>query len=147
MIKFVLGFVLGAWLLQQQAALANLWWLLALTPTFLLVVKFRSFSFKYADLLKIISTFLLACSLGFLWAATFATIRLSDALPKEWEQKSINVVGVIATLPELTEKGERNLTTRKIAGINAISQNRFGNAACCCSNHAPNTKPKTNLII
>ena len=45
--------------------------------------------------------------LGFLWAAAFATIRLSDALPKEWEQKNINVVGVIATLPEITEKGER----------------------------------------
>ena len=88
----------GVWLLQQQAALPSLCWLLALIPAFFLVVKFRSFSFKYADSLKIISQFLLACSLGFLWAATFATIRLIDALPKEWEQKSIHVVGVIATL-------------------------------------------------
>ncbi len=115
MIKFALGFVFGAWFLQQQAALPSqpltLGWLLALAfvliLAFFLVVKFRSFSFKYADLLKIISIFLLASSLGFFWAATFATIRLNDELPKEWEQKSINVVGVIATLPEITEKGER----------------------------------------
>jgi competence protein ComEC len=45
--------------------------------------------------------------LGFLWAATFATIRLSDELPSDWQQKSINIVGTIATLPEVTEKGER----------------------------------------
>ena len=112
MIKFALGFVFGAWLLQQQTALPSLYWLLALIPVFFLVVKFRSFSFKYAFLIKYklikkISAFIFASSLGFLWAATFATIRLSDALPKEWEQKSINVVGVIATLPEITEKGER----------------------------------------
>lgn len=115
MIKFALGFVFGAWLLQQQAALPSqtltLCWLLALAfvliLAFFLVVKFRLFSLKYADLIKVISLLLLASSLGFLWAAAFATIRLSDALPKEWEQKSINVVGVIATLPEITEKGER----------------------------------------
>ena len=120
MIKFALGFVFGAWLLQQQATLPSqaltVSWLLALAfvlvLVFSLVVKFRSFSFKYAILIKYklikkISVFVFAGSLGFLWAATFATIRLSDALPKEWEQKSINVVGVIATLPEITEKGER----------------------------------------
>ena len=115
MIKFALGFVFGAWFLQQQAALPSqtltLGWLLALAfvliLAFFLVVKFCSFSFKYVDLLKIISIFLLASSLGFFWAATFATIRLNDELPTEWEQKSINVVGVIATLPEITEKGER----------------------------------------
>ena len=112
MIKFALGFVFGAWLLQQQAVLPSLYYIFALIPVLLLVIKSRSFSFKYAilikyKLLKIISIFLLASSLGFLWAAAFATIRLSDALPKEWEQKSINVVGVIATLPEITEKGER----------------------------------------
>ena len=43
MIKFVLGFVFGVWLLQQQAALPSLCWLLALIPAFFLIVKFRSF--------------------------------------------------------------------------------------------------------
>ena len=45
--------------------------------------------------------------LGFLWAATFATIRLNEQLPKNWQQKSITLIGVVASLPEVTERGER----------------------------------------
>lgn len=107
MIKFALGFVFGAWLLQQQAVLPNLHYIFALIPAVFFVVKSRSLAFKNADLLKVISIFAFAGFLGFLWAAAFATIRLSDALPRGWEQKSINIIGVIATLPEITEKGER----------------------------------------
>ncbi len=111
MIKLALGFVLGAWLLQQQAALPSqvltIGWLLAVIPVLFLLVKSRSFSFKYADLLQKISVFIVAGLLGFMWAASFATIRLNDELPADWQQKSINIVGVIATLSEVTEKGER----------------------------------------
>ena len=107
MIKFALGFVFGAWLLQQQAALPSLYWLFALIPALYLVVKSRSLSFQYANLLQKINIFVLAALLGFLWAASFATIRLNDELPTNWQQKSINIIGVIATLPEITEKGER----------------------------------------
>jgi len=35
------------------------------------------------------------------------TIRISDELPKDWEQKSITLIGVVATLPEVTERDER----------------------------------------
>ncbi len=45
--------------------------------------------------------------LGFGWAAMLAKIRLSDELPAEWQQKSIVLQGVVATLPELSERGER----------------------------------------
>jgi competence protein ComEC len=107
MIKYTLGFVFGAWLLQQQAALPSLYWLLALIPALFLVVKSFSFQFKNVGLIKNISIFVFAGLLGFLWAATFATIRLNDELPPDWQQKSINIVGTIATLPEVTEKGER----------------------------------------
>ncbi len=107
MIKFALGFVFGGWLLQQQAALPNLYWFLVIFPALFFVVKSRSFSFQNSAPLQKISVFVFASSLGFLWAATFATIRLSDELPSDWQQKSISVVGVIATLPEITEKGER----------------------------------------
>ncbi len=107
MIKFALGFVFGAWLLQQQAALPNLYWFLVIFPALFFVVKSRSFSFQNSAPLQKISVFVFASLLGFLWAATFATIRLSDELPSDWQQKSINIIGVIATLPEVTEKGER----------------------------------------
>ena len=116
MIKLALGFVFGAWLLQQQAVLPSPYYILAsafvLILALFLIVKFRSFSFKYATLIKYklikeISVFVFASLLGYLWAATFATIRLNNELPIDWQQKNINVVGVIATLPEITEKGER----------------------------------------
>ncbi|MBC7755145.1 MAG: DNA internalization-related competence protein ComEC/Rec2 [Bdellovibrio sp.] len=107
MIKFALGFVFGAWLLQQQPALPSLYWLLTLIPALFFVLKSRTFSFDYADYLKNVSIFIFASLLGFLWAATVATIRLQDELPKEWQQKSINIVGSVAALPEITEKGER----------------------------------------
>ncbi len=107
MILFSLGFVFGAWLLQQQAVLPSLYWLLSLIPALLIVFKSRFFAFQHADLLQRISVIVFAILLGFFWAASLATIRLSDELPKEWQQKSINIVGVIASLPELTERGER----------------------------------------
>lgn len=107
MIKCALGFVLGAWLLQQQAVLPSLAWLFSLIPVFYAVLKLRQLKFQYAEVIKQISLFTFAVLLGFLWAATLATIRLSDELPAEWQQKSINIEGVIATLPEVTEKGER----------------------------------------
>ncbi len=142
MIKLALGFVLGAWLLQQQAILPSqaltIGWLFAIIPVLFLVVKSRSFSFKYANLLQKVSVFIVAGLLGFMWAATFATIRLNDDLPSDWQQKSINIVGVIATLPEITEKGERfqfdveKTQTQSIKVPKHISLNFYGEI------HAPN---------
>ena len=107
MIKLALGFVFGAWLLQQQPVLPSLYWWLAIIPAFIFIAKSHAFLFQTAGLIKKISIFIFATLLGFLWAATFATIRLNDELPVDWQQKSINIVGTIATLPEVIEKGER----------------------------------------
>ncbi len=107
MITFALGFVFGAWWLQQQAILPALQASLVIVPVFFIVVKFQRSQFQYVAAFQKVSIFIFAALLGFFWAAAFATIRLSDELSKEWEQKSIAVVGVIATLPEVTERGER----------------------------------------
>ncbi len=111
MIQFALGFVFGAWCLQQQAALPSqtftIGWFFALIPFFYFAVKPLSFQCKNAGLIKNIGLCVFAGLLGFLWAASFATIRLNDELPVDWQQKSINMIGTIATLPEVTEKGER----------------------------------------
>jgi competence protein ComEC len=50
---------------------------------------------------------LFAVLLGFFWAAIFATVRLNDELPQDWQQKSVEIIGVVASLPEVTERGER----------------------------------------
>jgi competence protein ComEC len=101
MIIFALGFVFGAWLLQQQVLLPALHTSWILAPSLVVFIQFQQ------QYLKKLSLFVLAGLLGFFWVATFATLRLSDALPKEWEQKSVEIIGVVAGLPEVTERGER----------------------------------------
>ena len=105
MIIFALGFVFGAWLLQQQPVLPDIFTALqaalVLALSLFVFIKFQN---KYS---KKLSFLVVAAVMGFCWAATFATIRLSDELPSDWQQKSINIVGVVASLPEVTERGER----------------------------------------
>ncbi|HAF01469.1 MAG TPA: DNA internalization-related competence protein ComEC/Rec2 [Methylophilaceae bacterium] len=114
MIVVALGFVLGAWCLQQQSDLPSITILgvLALSVCLVGVVLYRHIQHMQKHVLihqkfKYVTYFVMATFLGFAWAALFATYRLSDELPKGWEQKSITLVGVVASLPEATERGER----------------------------------------
>jgi competence protein ComEC len=105
MVLISLGFVLGAWLLQQQAALPSLIWLpiiaVGLLLTFLL---HHAKAFTY---LRLPSLFITTGLIGFFYAALFATMRLGDDLPRAWEQKDIQIIGVVATMAEVTARGER----------------------------------------
>ncbi len=113
MILAALGFVFGAWLLQQQPVLPvyliglQATWLLA--PSLAVLIYF--YFYRQNTYLKNLCNLLFACLLGFvcgfIWSANFAAFRLSDELPRDWQQKSISIVGVIASLPEVTERGER----------------------------------------
>ena len=147
MIKFALGFVFGAWLLQQQPALPSLYWLLTLIPACYLLIKLRPLSYQHARLIHSLCFVVFASLLGFSWAATVATIRLNDQLPADWQQKSINIVGIIATLPEVTEKGERfqfdvekiltQDTTKTLKIPSHISLNFYGNSGSTNLNNEP----------
>jgi competence protein ComEC len=109
MILVALGFIFGAWLLQQQPILPNVFiglqvaWILILSLAVLVYFN-RA---QHQLVLKNLCNLLVAGSLGFVWAANIAAVRLSDELPIDWQQKSINVIGVVASLPEVTEHGER----------------------------------------
>lgn len=48
-----------------------------------------------------------AASLGFAWAGLLAQQRLADALPESWEMREIVLSGVVASLPQRFERGER----------------------------------------
>jgi competence protein ComEC len=51
---------------------------------------------------------MLACgALGFAWAGWRADLRLADELAAEWEGQDVEVVGVIATLPQDFSHGTR----------------------------------------
>jgi competence protein ComEC len=103
MIPLALIFVFGVWVLQQQAVLPSFAWLGLATPLIFLVAVFRPRSHP-------LSRFALAGLVfiaGFFWAATMAHSRLADALPKAWERKDIEIIGVVSSLPQAHERGQR----------------------------------------
>ncbi len=102
-----LAFALGVWGLQQSAVLpvpekgfpsVTLAFLVAggLLGLLLAVQRRRRW-------LVWIGCFLL----GLGWAGGFAHWRLSDALPTDWEGREVEVVGVVADLPQRFESGVR----------------------------------------
>lgn len=112
MIFFALAFVFGALCLQQMPVLPGLYWALLLIPFALIYYQLQHANQPALALLKhpaILKAFrcLSGFLLGFFWAATFATVRLSDALPHTWENKPVEIIGVVASVSELTERGER----------------------------------------
>ncbi len=123
--RATLGFVFGAWLLQQSAVLPALYWAFLLVPSFslLFVTTFKHQRFNYLQTLNII---IFAGLVGFFWAATLATFRLNDELTKQWQQKNIKIIGVIATLPEINERGERfGFDVEKVFSDDSILANKL----------------------
>jgi competence protein ComEC len=123
-----LMFVLGVWCVQQFTQLPNVFWLaslfvLAVVTTISLVYmrdskqsysalasSFSSSStsiWRFSKYFHLFGVGIVALILGLVWASSVALLRMSDALPKAWEQKTILLVGVVASVPEVTERGER----------------------------------------
>ncbi len=147
MVLAALGFVFGAWLLQQQsvlpAHLTGLQTAWILTPSLAFFIYFNRF--QHSIFLKNLCNLMFAGLLGFMWAANVAALRLSDELPHDWQQKSINVIGMVASLPEVTERGERfRFDVEKILTPQArlpkhISLNFYRNSASLKPENAPSS--------
>jgi competence protein ComEC len=104
---YIVAFVLGVVLLQQQASLPELAWAWALLPSMALAFLLcRNHKRIFAVLGKVLVTAIFL-SVGFFWAAAFAHWRLSDVLPHEWEGRDIRLVGMIAELPQVNERSLR----------------------------------------
>ena len=127
MILFCLGFVCGVWLLQFAPSL----WFLSLAPILISIspiVVFTIFAYRLRHsnhtYLKFCKPFLglcIALLVGFFYAAILAKVRLNDALPRAWEQQPIEVIGVIASLPEHTVRAIRfNFVVEKILTKDAV---------------------------
>lgn len=100
-----LMFVAGAWVLQQLVALPDMRWGMFLLLLALLLWLLR----KKPRLLWIrrLGWLVVAGMAGFMWAAFFAHVRLADALPADWQGRNIALVGVVASLPQVNERGQR----------------------------------------
>lgn len=97
----ILAFAAGVLLLQMQPALP-VWWQWVLGGA-LLVLPRLHWSAWPVKLLTIVG----CCALGFGWAGGRADLRLADQLAAEWEGRDVEVVGVIATLPQDFSNGTR----------------------------------------
>lgn len=95
-----LAFALGVFLLQQVTVLP--------APTFVALgaaAGVAAMGFGLAGRRRLVV--LGALCLGWAWAAGWAHWRLADALPAEWEGRDVEVVGVVADLPQRFENGLR----------------------------------------
>ncbi len=129
MVLFTLSFTFGVWLLQQQATLPDFVWakLLIIFPLALYLARNRtpknSAVLHYTlHLLRFTLIAVFACGLGFFHAAYQAQQRLSISLADDAQGRDVVVIGVVAELPHLGERGvrfafdvEQNLTADAIA--------------------------------
>ena len=105
MITAISSFAAGIWLLQQQASLPDLMWLWV--PLILIIFLLVPHQEMWKRIVRQILFSVIFCSLGFFYAAVFAQNRLADKLPYEWQGKNIELVGVVAEMPRLHERGLR----------------------------------------
>src|SRR5918993_1917696 len=99
-------FAFGVWLLQQQAELPRLeyaWGLLLFAPA-LVLARAHACALRYTGKVMIA---VLALAAGFMWAGSMAHVRLADALPSGWEGRDIDLIGVVASLPQPAERSVR----------------------------------------
>ncbi len=103
MVAISLFFVLGVWLLQQQAALPDIhlaWWL----PVFLPALWMPGLA-QWQRITRTIIVLVIALASGFFYAALIAQHRLADELPADWQGRDIALVGVVAEMPRQHERG------------------------------------------
>ncbi len=104
-LHFVL-FALGAWLLQTRAVLPAVLpaWAWVAAAALGAAACARHAQWQSASRLLAASAWCLA---GYAWAGTLAHVRLGDELPPQWEGRDLVVTGVVATLPQVLERGVR----------------------------------------
>ena len=102
-----LGFAIGVGLLQMQAVLPSpawWWWIPALALAGFCALDARG---SVQRVLQRSAMFACCLACGFLWAAWLAGQRLADALPVPWEGTDIQLIGVVASLPQAYERSVR----------------------------------------
>src|SRR5688572_2595888 len=102
----IILFALGVWWLQREADLPDARWAwLAFA-----IVPAATLARSRLDAVRWIgkaSVAVLAIGAGFMWAALLGHARLADALPTAWEGRDIELVGVVASLPQPAERSVR----------------------------------------
>lgn len=115
----LLGFAIGAWLLQTQASLPSYFSILLLLIAACVLVALLRHSILYKFKIPLFG--LLGATLGFVWAALFAQYYLAHELPKELEGQDITVIGTVASLPNVFERGVRfNFAVEQVLPLDGV---------------------------
>ena len=107
---FILGFLIGVCALQMQAALP-VYPAMHLAAIGLAMTLFAWLLGQRRSRIVLVIAILLALSggfgLGFAWAQWRAESRMADSLPAASEVRDIEIIGAVASLPQLTDRGTR----------------------------------------
>lgn len=104
----IIGFLAGIGLLQTQASLdAVWWWPLAAMPLPLLWLVRHAGLPRVQAIVRPIVIALCMAFLGFAFASWRAETRMAEELPREWESRDVTLNGLIANLPQRTDRGVR----------------------------------------
>ncbi|MEW6120890.1 MAG: DNA internalization-related competence protein ComEC/Rec2 [Pseudomonadota bacterium] len=103
---YLIAFCLGIGVLQLQAALPPARWL-AVLPLLAGVLWLPPFQRPLLVAVRRLGIACLCAALGFAWAAWRADARLAERLPEHWQGVDVELVGVLADLPQANARGER----------------------------------------
>jgi competence protein ComEC len=99
------AFALGVWSAQQQRELLSVWVTLVCLVLPVAVAAFVARKTKIPA--AQIGLYLALISLGFAYATLRAHVRMSEALPANFEGEPLAIVGVVSNLPQRDDRGVR----------------------------------------
>jgi competence protein ComEC len=104
----IIGFGIGILALQMQPALPDSTQLAAATIVLVIALVLAVVIARRGDgVHRRLLVLCIAVACGFVWAAWRAQWRLADELPMIWEQRDVDVVGVVAELPQPLDRATR----------------------------------------
>lgn len=117
----ILSFVAGVFWLQQQEALPDTAWASLCVAALAIVWLIRKHANAGLRMLRWALAIASCAALGAVWASWMASTRMAEALPPPWEGRDVEVKGLIASLPTVTDRGTRfELDIEKVMTPEAI---------------------------
>ena len=117
----ILGFLAGIFWLQQQAALPAVGWWPVPCTMLLLAWWMRRATWRMARVGRYALLAIACAGLGVAWATWRAESRLAEELPREWEARDVEMIGAIASLPQVNDRGTRfDVDVEKILTSDAV---------------------------
>ena len=104
---FVLCFAAGIWWLQLQPQLPSPGWYRLAVPLALVPLLATRPGPRFLRVMRRLLAAAGWAACGFLWAAWLAGQRMDDALPVQWEGADIQLIGVVASIPQPYERSLR----------------------------------------